>query len=502
MNRYYVSTWCISAVVAIGVAGVSARLSNAQQPPPRPYGEEGVQVLTRGPVHEAFAETVTYDPEPGIIVNMSPPNPIEEMPPDQRPEGVSVTWIPGYNAWDDERDDYLWVSGVWRSPPPGRQWVSGYWGRSSQGFQWTSGYWGDAQLSETEYLPEPPETVEVGPSMPAPSSDHSWIPGCWLWQHGRYAWRPGYWVTVQPDWDWVPGHYTWAPRGYVFVDGYWDYSIERRGVMFAPIYFEAGIYGRRDYRYSPSTVISLTVFSDHLFVRPRYHHYYFGDYYDTHYGDAGYYSRRSFQTSRHGYDPIYAHQRWENRHDSDWEVRVESDFRRRREHAEFRPARTLSAQLSFSATGSASNDRGLVVAASLDQVVRGKEGSIRFQAVDNSEKQVLVARGKEVNKFREQRQQLERSSPNPIAEGRTKQDSPGKVVIPRSPIIAKRAEELGKDRAPPKRHVAPEPDSKIEAKVRKPRPAPAVQPSRTERGPGNDAKDQSKEKSKKKQKDD
>src|SRR4051812_10323958 len=56
---------------------------------------EGVQVLTRGPVHEAFAELVAYDPRPGIIVPKAPPQPIEELPPDQKPEGRNVHWIPG-----------------------------------------------------------------------------------------------------------------------------------------------------------------------------------------------------------------------------------------------------------------------------------------------------------------------------------------------------------------------------------------------------------------------
>ena len=34
----------------------------------RPAVEDGVEVLTRGPVHEAFAGTITFDPEPGVIV--------------------------------------------------------------------------------------------------------------------------------------------------------------------------------------------------------------------------------------------------------------------------------------------------------------------------------------------------------------------------------------------------------------------------------------------------
>ena len=246
-------------------------------------------MLTRGPVHEAFAETVTFDPEPGIVVPKAPPAAIEEVPPEQRPEGANVAWIPGYWGWDDERNDFLWVSGIWRALPPGRQWVPGYWGKSAQGYQWTSGYWADAQASEVEYLPEPPATVEAGPNIAASSADQTWLPGCWVWQQGRYAWRPGFWAAVQPDWVWIPAHYVWAPRGYVFVDGYWDYSIGRRGVLFAPVYFNAGVYARRGFSYSPTTVIDLGVFANHLFLRPQYQHYYFGDYYAANYRSAGFY---------------------------------------------------------------------------------------------------------------------------------------------------------------------------------------------------------------------
>jgi hypothetical protein len=44
------------------------------------------------------------------------------MPPDEKPEG-EVIWINGYYAWDDERNDFLWVSGIWRTPPPSKRWV-------------------------------------------------------------------------------------------------------------------------------------------------------------------------------------------------------------------------------------------------------------------------------------------------------------------------------------------------------------------------------------------
>ena len=85
------------------------------------------QVLTRGPIHEAFAAPVVHDPASGPVIPKQPPDPIQEMPPDQKPAGQNVQWIPGYWSWDVSRNDYLWVSGIWRDPPPNSQWVPGYW---------------------------------------------------------------------------------------------------------------------------------------------------------------------------------------------------------------------------------------------------------------------------------------------------------------------------------------------------------------------------------------
>ena len=352
----------------------------------RTEAEDGTQVLTRGPVHEAFAETVTFDPEPGVAVSGSPPAAIEELPPDQKPEGANVAWIPGYWGWDDERSDFLWVSGVWRALPPGRQWVPGYWGRSAQRFQWISGYWADSNASEVEYLPEPPATVEVGPNIAASSVDQTWLPGCWVWQQGRYAWRPGFWANVEPDWVWVPAHYVYAPRGYVFVEGYWDYSIARRGVLFAPLYFNSGVYSRPGFSYSPTTAVDLGALVNHLFLRPRYQHYYFGDYYATDYRSAGFLPWFSINTGRSAYDPIYAHQHWQHRQDSDWEHRQQADFENRRDHENLRPPRTWTNQGEIRGGGVASLVRD-IVDASRDQASPSPNSAWRFQPVDQAERQ-------------------------------------------------------------------------------------------------------------------
>ena len=462
MNVWDVCKWCaVSALVALGSSFGLNKATSAQPAPAD--AEQGVQVLTRGPVHEAFAETVTFDPEPGIVAPKAPPAAIEELPPDQKPEGANVAWVPGYWAWDDERSDFLWVSGIWRALPPGRQWVPGYWGKSEQGFQWTSGYWADAQATTIAYLPEPPATVEAGPNIAAPSVDQNWLPGCWVWRQNRYAWRPGFWATVQPDWVWVPAHYVCAPRGYVFVDGYWDYSVDRRGVLFAPVYFDAGVYARRGFSYSPTTVIDLGVFTNHLFLRPQYQHYYFGDYYAANYQTAGFQPSYAYNSGRYGYDPIYAHERWQHRQDNQWERRVAADFQNRRDHENARPPRTWAAQRALGASGARSIDRSLVVATPLDQLTKSTGTRLRFQPVDTLERQKLAQQAREVQRLREERHKLET------------QTTP-RVRLPRSPIVAKPVTELGKDHAPPQAYPAPKPDSKVEPRPRPIRPGPAIPP--------------------------
>ena len=71
-----------------------------------------------------------------------------------------MEWIPGYWQWSDEVENFVWVSGLWRNIPPGRQWVPGYWHETGGRFEWVSGFWSDAQQAEVRYLPEPPESLE------------------------------------------------------------------------------------------------------------------------------------------------------------------------------------------------------------------------------------------------------------------------------------------------------------------------------------------------------
>jgi len=112
--------------VALLAAGFVA-LGPAPSQDPQPQDQRGVEVMARGPVHEAYAQPTDATPEAGPIVKKQPHELIAEEPPEQKPEGDNVEWIPCYWAWDDDSTDYIWVSGFWREAPPGRVWVAGYW---------------------------------------------------------------------------------------------------------------------------------------------------------------------------------------------------------------------------------------------------------------------------------------------------------------------------------------------------------------------------------------
>jgi hypothetical protein len=287
--------------------------------PELPPVPKGIEVLARGPVHEAFA-TPTAEPLPTPPVSKQPPKPLDEMPPEQKPEG-DVVWIGGYWAWDDDRKDFLWVSGVWRTTPPGKSWVAGYWREDADRFQWVPGFWAAAEPHQVHqqvtYLPAPPPPPEVAPPGHPPTAESFFVPGAWVWADGRYAWRAGYWAQVQPGYVWVQAHYRWTPGGYVFIPGYWDLALDRRGVLFAPVVVDVHVVPAA-YVYTPAYVVHDAVVVDTLFVRPGHGHYYFGDYYGPAYREIGFESAVIY--SRRHYDAIYVYSRWEHRDDPRWET--------------------------------------------------------------------------------------------------------------------------------------------------------------------------------------
>src|SRR5205807_7176854 len=102
--------------------------------------QAGVEPQLKGPVHEAFAEAVS-EPKPGPVVTKEPPKDLEELPAAQKPDGEDVQWYGGYWDFDQDRKDFLWVSGIYRKPPPRRQWTAGTWVKIDSGWQRQRGMW-------------------------------------------------------------------------------------------------------------------------------------------------------------------------------------------------------------------------------------------------------------------------------------------------------------------------------------------------------------------------
>jgi hypothetical protein len=471
----------LSMIWCNGAAGV-APSANAQ-----PADDKDQEVLTRGPVHEAFGKPVSFDPEPGITVGKKPPDPIEELPPEVKPEGDNVVWISGYWGWDPDRKDYIWVSGFYRAVPPERQWMPGYWREAEGGFQWVPGYWAPIE-GKVEYLPPPPASVEVGPSSEAPSTDHVWVSGCWVWLDGRYAWRAGYWYVPRPGWVYVPPHYVWTPCGCVFVDGYWDYTIERRGVLFCPVYFGSVVYTRPGFVYAHHVAIDTSILTFHLFSWPHYHHYCFGDFYAGTYLHVGIYPWFSFHTS-HGYDPIFVHHHWvHGRRDPSWIVKVRADYRFYRDNEHARPPRTFAAQRALVASASSrdgakagANAERLVLAKPVSQLAEAKNSPVKFSKVDDSKRKDSARLAKEIREVRSQRAKVETGAAAKPPDD-PKQAKPVARELPKSSIVGRRSKELDATKTPPQTPERPKVDPNWKpsrSPSSRPKPEDLIEPKRT-----------------------
>ena len=76
-------------VIAMVVATGALYREATGQAPPVP-SEEQPEVLTRGPVNEAFAQPVNLENQTGLTAPNMPPADIEEVPPSERPCGRRV----------------------------------------------------------------------------------------------------------------------------------------------------------------------------------------------------------------------------------------------------------------------------------------------------------------------------------------------------------------------------------------------------------------------------
>ncbi len=422
MRHYRLTILGLTAVALSIFAAPFTTHAEENEPPPTP-DEEQPEVLTSGPVHEAFAEPVAIQAQAAVVAPTPPPANIEEVPPADRPAG-NYAWVPGYWAWDTDRSGYIWVSACWRLAPPGTYWVPGYWGQTANGYEWIAGFWAPVGSTDIEYLPEPPVVEDVQPVGLAPAADFMWVPGCYYYREGQFTHRHGYWLKSYPNWVWIPSHYNWTPRGYVFCPGHWDYELANRGVLFAPVYFPSFYHHRVGYRYSPTIVVDIGCLSINLFAYPRYHHYYFGDYYDAIYIGRGI---RPCYGGHHRswYDPIYECERARS---VTININFESDrrhfYEERRDNRDLRPTRTFRELEERRDKLPETQRRNIEVARPLDVVVasRAKPSTtsktagkidtttttpIKFERMTDDARTRIATQAVESRKFRDQRNDWE-----------------------------------------------------------------------------------------------
>src|ERR1700722_3393531 len=134
MNRAHLLAWGVGTLSLLGFAC----LGSSQEILPPPKGEtlppNPIEVQTRGPLHEAVAQP--FDPKPGTPIPKQRPASIKEQLPDKMPDAENSQWLSGCWSGDPERQEFLWVSGVYRTPPQGRTFVPGYWAHSADGWRW------------------------------------------------------------------------------------------------------------------------------------------------------------------------------------------------------------------------------------------------------------------------------------------------------------------------------------------------------------------------------
>ncbi len=444
---------------------------DVSEPPPPIPTEEQPEVLTRGPMNEAFAEPVELQVQAGLVVPTQPPDNIVENPPADKPAGSQFVWVPGYWAWDSERNSYLWVSGCWRAVPPNMYWVPGYWAKVPEGWQWVAGFWAPiSNEDQIEYLPAPPALEEVSPPGESSSPDNIWVPPCWYWREGQYIKRSGYWLTPRTGWIWIPSHYVWTPRGYVFVAGYWDYLLDRRGILFAPVYFPRPIYKRPGYTYTASIIIDVDNLQFCLFTCPRYYHYYFGDYYDDIYLGAGIYPWFECKRRHTWYDPIYEHKSWRFRKsDPHWDENQRKEYEHRRANREFRPPKTYREMKTRLTRMPMTQRKNIQMAEPLKKLISGKTSPLKFDRMNNNTLKKLSHYTKNVHEFRRERNRWESSSPaqpksRPSAAPHVPRSQPDQVKIPNSPVVEKRSFWSVFKKGPPSR---PTKERKTEVKKRR-----------------------------------
>lgn len=396
----------ITRCILMGVMVVVGSNARAAEAPRRASTAADVEAVLRGPLHEAFARPVIVPAAPGLAVAEAPPKDLREHSPRQGPE--NAIWIPGYWAWGEGQ--WMWVSGIWRIPPPAAsRWVPGYWAASGDGYRWVSGFWSADARSPQDwtYLPAPPSGKDSGEhaknsesQKSGPGANYFWVPSEWVWSQGEYVRREGRWQRSRSGRVWIAGHLIWTPLGYLPVKGYWDYPLQERGLAFADLVFRRPVHQESSFVYSPEVVLNPSLLTRHLFVRPGYGHYYFGDWYGEESSAEGILPWFAYH-DRSPQDLLYSYYNAAGVGSGvNFDEEQYNRFRRLREHPEQRPPASVAQERRLAKSDNRS--REAVLALALDELAE-KRPELNLQPFNRAEREATSKVGANYPRLARQR---------------------------------------------------------------------------------------------------
>ena len=287
-------------------------------PPPTPgsnataTADPNVEVMTRGPVHEAYAVPVSAGQTAGVIVPKQPPAPIEEVPPDMKPEGAerrldSRLLELGRRTQGFHLGQRRVARAAARLPLDARLLAGGAGPGVPVGFRLLDA---GPCAKKRPIMPSRHKASRPGPPVRRPARTISGSPatgngrgplclaarllGGAASPIGSGCRRLITGVRGAGSMCLAIGIIRWSAAGWSFRP-----SISRPVAV-----------------YRPAVCLDVGVFSFSLFCRPGYGHYYFGDYYDDRYVAFGIRPWFYFNSPRYGYDPLFGYYRWY--HEAHW----------------------------------------------------------------------------------------------------------------------------------------------------------------------------------------
>ena len=391
-----------------------------------------------------------------------PPQPIQEMPPDQKPAGQNIQWIPGYWAGTSRATT---SSGSAASGASRRPIVSGFPATGTKSTGATSGSREPGFRSVRETRAKPAVVLAPAPAEPRSRSQHA--PA--LSQREldsrllvlasvgiRLAARILGGRPAQLDLD--ARALCLDPEWLSLRAGYWDLPVANRGLMFAPVYYPQPVYAQPNFVFTPSIGIVGSAVTANLFVQASTNQYMFGNFYAQNFVSVGITPWFSFSFATGPplfYDPLFSYYAVINvRQNPGWVAAVREQYVLRRDRVELRPPNTYIEQtriiernVNITRNVTVVDHRELAMPLSrlAADPVAGR--GMRMVKVEEAERQQFRQQVAQLHQFREQRVQQEREGARARAAGGAAAQRPRPMNLPHSPIASHPARATGSQAA-------------------------------------------------------